>query len=139
MGLTSVFGHARPGVAISRRDALAGSRRLDVVPGSEHDGLDGLPGTEEAVQGGFVSQKPEGDGAGSPDDAARDQDKAVDEAPEFHVYVLDPVALQVHHHGIPRLDVPGQGGDDHVGPVADQIIHDGPAKSRSSADKDISG
>ena len=28
----------------------------------------------------------------------------------------------MHHQGKPRLDVPGQGGDDHVGPVADQVI-----------------
>ena len=28
----------------------------------------------------------------------------------------------MHHQGKPRLDVPGQRGDDHVGPVADQVI-----------------
>ena len=44
------------------------------------------------------------------------------EAPKLHAYVLLPVALAVHQHRHPRLDVPGKRWHDHVGPVADQVV-----------------
>ena len=46
----------------------------------------------------------------------------MDEAPKFHTHVFEPVALQVHHHRIPGLQVPGQGRHEHVSPVADQVV-----------------
>jgi hypothetical protein len=33
--------------------------------------------------------------------------------------------VAVHHHRVPGLDVPGQRGDGHVGPVAEQVVDGG--------------
>ena len=45
------------------------------------------------------------------------------EGAKVHTDIFSAVFDAMHRHGKPRLDVPGQGGDDHVSPVAFQVIH----------------
>ena len=89
---------------------------------SKSGAFNDTPGAEEAIEGGLIADEAQRGRVRALDDVARNQDHAVDEAPEFHADVLLSVQVSVHHHGKPGFEVPGQGGDDHVGPVADQII-----------------
>ena len=69
-----------------------------------------------------------GDAAGAAEDHGGDEDDLGGEAAELHVDPVAPVGFAVQHHREPGLDVPGQGGDDHVGPVGDQVVERHPQR-----------
>ena len=50
-------------------------------------------------------------------------DDVVEEGAKVHTDILSAVFDAMHHHCKPRLEFSCKFGDDHVGPVADQVIH----------------
>src|SRR5690606_33492081 len=84
--------------------------------------LDGMPRAEEAIERRLIADEPKGDAARPAAHATRNQDDAVQEAPKLHGDVEAPIDLTMHHQREPRLEIPRQRGDDHVGPVADQVV-----------------
>src|SRR5438034_2407442 len=89
---------------------------------AEASAFDGVPGAEEPVQAGGVADQPHGDGAGAADDHGGDEDDAGQEAARLHPDVVTAVLGAVHHHREPGLDVPREGGADHVRPVGYQVV-----------------
>ena len=84
--------------------------------------LDGVPRAEEAVERGLIANDPDDDAAGAAYDATGDENDAVEKAAELHVDVKGAVGFKMHHHGEPGFDIPCERGDDHVGPVADEVV-----------------
>src|SRR5690606_15581577 len=121
--LRRAFGHTAPGAASAKRRSEGLQSRGAL---REAGPFDGEPGAEEAVQGGLVAEDAKRDAAGLPHHAAGEGDQAVEEAPELHRDVLGALALAREHEGEPGLQVPGQGGDDQVGPVADEVVERDP-------------
>ena len=85
--------------------------------------FDRTPCTEESIQRRPIADDAQRNAPRLPYHATRNQDDAVQERPKLHADVPTTITLPLHHHGKPRLDVPGQGGHDHVSPVAEQVIH----------------
>jgi hypothetical protein len=85
----------------------------------------GGPGAEEPVQAEGVGDQSHDDAAGPGDDHGGDADDGVEEVLELHADVGVAIVRAVHHHRVPGCDVPGERGDEHVGPVAVQVVHGG--------------
>src|SRR5438045_3833490 len=60
--------------------------------------------------------------AGTAHHRGGDEDDVFQEAAKLHPDVLAAVVLAVHHHREPGLEVPREGGDNHVGPVGYQVV-----------------
>src|SRR2546421_4231803 len=92
---------------------------------AEAGAFGGGPGAEEPVHVDGVGDQTHDEGAGPDDDHGGDADDGVEEPLELHADEGVPVVVAVHHHRVPGLDVPGEGGDEHVGPVAQQVVDGG--------------
>jgi hypothetical protein len=79
--------------------------------------FDRAPGAEEPIQRRLIADDPQRRAPRLPHDATGNQDDAVEEGAKLHTDILSAIAVPVHHQGKPRLDVPGQRRDDHVGPI----------------------
>ena len=93
------------------------------VPVSGEAGsFDGSPSAQESFQGWLIADDAHRRASGVSHDTTGKQDDVCEEGPKVHTDILSAMVFLMHHQGKPRLDVPGQCGDDHVGPVADQVI-----------------
>ena len=88
----------------------------------EAGSFDGGPGAQESIQGWLIADDAHGRASCVSHDTTGIKDDVCEEGAKVHSDIFSAMVFAMHHQGKPRLDVPGQGGDDHVGPVADQVI-----------------
>ena len=132
-------GHICPLRRRGRRGS-PGTRSRFVPVSGEAGSFDGSPSAQESFQGWLIADDAHPRASGVSHDTTGKQDDVCEEGPKVHTDILSAMVFLMHHQGKPRLDVPGQCGDDHaclpacalragkrathrqVGPVADQVI-----------------
>ena len=88
----------------------------------EAGSFDGSPSAQESFQGWLIADDAHPRASGvSHDTTTRlsspksgKQDDVCEEGPKVHTDILSAMVFLMHHQGKPRLDVPGQCGDDHA-------------------------
>ena len=82
-----------------------------------------LPGREEIFKPAVIAHDAVDHASAGAHDLRGQQDDCVEKAPKLHLDQLDSSSSIGQEQAEPRLEVPGQRGHHHIGPVAQQIVH----------------
>ena len=118
VAVLTVSGHSSPLVDTSCSVDLVGFALL-----SDTEPTQVLPAREEIFKPSIIAHDAVDDASAGAHDLRGQQNDCVQKAPKLHLDQIHSSSSIGQEQAEPRLEVPGQGGHHHIGPVAEQIVH----------------